>query len=383
MLPASIPSHVLADADRVLFLTHLALGDFTYLQTYFVALRRMLPHLHIDLWVDDGRRAQPPWTRDRNLGNYALYGWLESCQLFRHIDRVYSRRTFRRSLKHARDQRYPIVVSLGLTARAPQFVRWARAIAPDGFTAGVALPCRWYQLRARRAFGRLDAAIHLDPARDFAGKHITDVYASLFQRLFGVWVPPSDRAPTLSIPPRWLAEARTRFSEYGVDWARRAATSVVFVNPFAKSAARSWPLVRAAELIRGLAKHFGDREVLFLLNSVPEMVGPLRRFLRGVGLEHVRLFSADENFYQLPAMISLCDLVITVDTAVSHLASALRVPAVVLMGNGNPEWRPWDRSTSVVVTGSTVKAITVEQVLQTCAAERPSSDAPSLQSRPA
>jgi ADP-heptose:LPS heptosyltransferase len=69
-------------------------------------------------------------------------------------------------------------------------------------------------------------------------------------------------------------------------------------------------------------------------------------------LEKTYLFSAEENFFQLPAILSLCDLIISVETAVMHLANAVHVPVLALMRQLNPEWEPIDKANSTVITVS-------------------------------
>jgi ADP-heptose:LPS heptosyltransferase len=67
-------------------------------------------------------------------------------------------------------------------------------------------------------------------------------------------------------------------------------------------------------------------------------------------------------------MLRLCDLIISVETAVMHLANAVGVPVLALMRQKNPEWTPIDEERSTVIT--TVKrrewvdAIPVERVLK-------------------
>ena len=55
---------------------------------------------------------------------------------------------------------------------------------------------------------------------------------------------------------------------------------------------------------------------------------------------NVDLFTATEHFFQLPALLSLCDIVITVETAVMHLAAGLNVPQIVLMRENASQWQP-------------------------------------------
>ena len=77
--------------------------------------------------------------------------------------------------------------------------------------------------------------------------------------------------------------------------------------------------------------------------------------------------SAEENFFRLPAMLVACDLIVSVETAVMHLANAVHVPVVALMHGKNPEWAPIDAVKSTVLATlhrrDWVKAITVWQVM--------------------
>ena len=68
----------LAHTDRILFIAHLALGDFTYLQCCFAAVARAYPHVKIHRWVDERRRTSraADWP---HLKKYALYDWLAEC----------------------------------------------------------------------------------------------------------------------------------------------------------------------------------------------------------------------------------------------------------------------------------------------------------------
>lgn len=84
-------------------------------------------------------------------------------------------------------------------------------------------------------------------------------------------------------------------------------------------------------------------------------------------LADVHLFSAEENFFQLPAILSRCDLIVSVETAVMHLANAVHVPVIALMRQKNPEWAPIDQANSVVITvqnrNDWVDRITVDDVV--------------------
>jgi ADP-heptose:LPS heptosyltransferase len=127
---------------------------------------------------------------------------------------------------------------------------------------------------------------------------------------------------------------------------------VLFVNPYSKSPDRTWPLEHVATLARALRNRLVWRGATVVVNVVPEALDEARRLFErrpDPDLAHVRLFSADEHFFQLPAVMRLCSLVISVETAVMHLANAVGVPVVALMRRNHPEWAPIDRTRSTVL----------------------------------
>ena len=68
-------------------------------------------------------------------------------------------------------------------------------------------------------------------------------------------------------------------------------------------------------------------------------------------------------------MLGRCTLIVSVETAVMHLANAVHVPVIALMRQKNPEWVPLDSARSTVITtiqrGHWVRDITVAHVMQT------------------
>jgi ADP-heptose:LPS heptosyltransferase len=92
------------------------------------------------------------------------------------------------------------------------------------------------------------------------------------------------------------------------------------------------------------------RDAGFVVNAVPEDLARARALFEGEQLARTHLFSAEDNFFQLPAMLSLCSLVISVETAVMHLANAVHVPVIALMRQKTPEWAPIDKVSSTVIT---------------------------------
>jgi len=363
---ALVPADVLARADRILFVAHLAIGDFTYLQACLRAFARAYPHVRIHVWVDERRRTKDPamWP---HLRKYALYDWLAECTWIEKVyDSTYSPATFEASIAAARAENYPIVASLAVVD-CHRYARMVRGISPRGFVVALTKPAERLVHAPSRwsAYRKLDGAIPVYTAADKPG-HISEVYAGWFARFFGVDVPPAARLPRLDLSDRWVRAAHAQFAEWGFGDGR----PVVFLNPYSKSPDRTWPLEYVAALARALRTRPAWRDAGVVVNVVPEALDDARRALTrraDPALSHIRLFSADEHFFQLPAVMRLCSLVVSVETAVMHLANAVGVPVVALMRRNCPEWAPIDRENSTVLMvpemDDWVTSIRVEDVL--------------------
>jgi ADP-heptose:LPS heptosyltransferase len=361
-----IPADLLKNSGKILFIAHLALGDFVYLQSCFKALSQSFPHLKIHLWVDERRRTSraAEWE---HLKKYSLYDWLAECRYFEKVyDRTYSPALFKQSLREAQLQDYPIVVSLAVLERH-KYAAMARGISPRGFVVGQKKRVRFYDIPKHLIYSRLDAHIQAYTAASHPGRHISEIYAGWFAQMFGIEISPAERFPVLDIPSAWMRYASDQFAAWGFAGSERedgAASRVVFLNPFSKSRERNWPFARMIELIRAMQSRDAWRDAGFIINVVPE---ELDHAAKQILPARTHLFCATENFFQLPAVLGLCDLIVSVETAVMHLANAVHVPVIALMRKKNPEWAPIDRSNSTILTvhgrDDWVDTITVEQVM--------------------
>ncbi len=346
-----VPADVLARADKILFITHLAIGDFLHWQTYFKEFHEQYPHIKIHIWVDEIRRTRK-WWKWAGLRRYSLYDWLRSCSF---IDKVYSETyspgMLKCSIMAARIEHYPIVVSLA-QIRCHKYARLARRLGPRAFVAGIADQPAWYKLSQRFLYRNLDARCLRNPVGLAAGYHITDLYALWFEQLFGVRLANVQRRPFMEIPRDWRTHAKLSLLKWGVTSASNGIEHkprTVFINIFAKDKKRSWSIDAAFDLITMLRSQDYFSQAYFIFNTVPSEMRGVQQALRQHGDGKVILFSAHEHFFQLPATIELCDLVISVEAAVMHIAAALKVPVVALMSNENPEQVPWDKECSRVL----------------------------------
>lgn len=359
-----IPADLLAKSDKILFIAHLALGDFTYLQNCFQAFAQVYPHLKIHLWVDEVRRTSDS-SQWEHLKKYSLYDWVASCPFFDKVyTRTYSPQLFKESIQEAQREAYPVVVSLA-TLRPHLYAGLAREISPHGFVVGMKKKVKFFQLHHHLAYQKLDASIPPYSVSKQNPQHITDVYASWFRQLCGLEIARADRFPFVRIPDQWLQYAQDQLARW--DFKSRTG-KLVFINPYAKTRKRCWPLDKVAELIISMTRQEQWRDACFIVNAVPQELSTARKVIGSFGLKRTHLFSAEENFFQLPAVLSQCDLIISVETAVMHLANAVHVPVIALMRQKNPEWVPFDGDNSIVITAAKrsdwVKQIPVEQVMK-------------------
>jgi heptosyltransferase-3 len=362
-----IPSDLLKKSDKILFIAHLALGDYTYLQNCFQAFARAYPHLKLHLWVDEVRRTSDA-SQWPHLKKNVLYDWLDACDF---IEKVY-KQNYSPELFQASDQgsatgtlsdrrlaghpasRTSTPTSRARSARTAS-CRPQEAERPAGPAPLVQLPQAGREPRPGRGRPH-ERAAHQRRARGM--------------------VPPAGRRRD----PAVRAHSRSCTSPNASSTARRPActsgASTAARASWSSSTLRQDPQALLAGRARGRADHHHARPA-----------GMARRLLhrqRGAAgsgqreghagrrqLDRTELFSANENFFQLPAMLAQCDLIVSVETAVMHLANAVGVPVVALMRQKTPEWAPVDKANSTVITADQrrdwVKAIPVHAVMHALA----------------
>jgi len=359
-----IPAALLQKSKKILFIAHLALGDYTYMQNGFRALAAAYPQLELHLWVDEVRRTADA-SKWEGLRTYSLYDWVEQSGLFAKVYRqTYSPQLYQESLREAQQENYPVVVSLA-HIRPASYAELARQISPGGRVIGMRKPFSLLRPFDYFSYRKLDGALKAYAGQDAGEHHISSIYADWFRQLAGLEIAVAERYPFVQIPPAALQQAQAQLQTWGFD---TASAPLVLLNPFAKSHKRGWPLERMTELIKRMQQQERWRHAYFLINAMPQDLARVEASIAAAGVGRTRAFSAVDNFFQLPAMLAQCSLIISVETSIMHLANAVHVPVIALMRKKNPEWAPFDSANSTVLTvarrSDWVDAITVEQVLQ-------------------
>jgi ADP-heptose:LPS heptosyltransferase/uncharacterized protein YjbJ (UPF0337 family) len=119
--------------------------------------------------------------------------------------------------------------------------------------------------------------------------------------------------------------------------ARSPAPGATVVHPGAASAARRWPPERWAAVAR--AEAAAGRRVV--VTGGPDERALARRVAAEAGLPESAVPAGRTDLVELAALVAEAATVVCGDTGIAHLATAYRVPSVVLFGPTPPhEWGP-------------------------------------------
>ncbi|MBF9129052.1 glycosyltransferase family 9 protein [Plantactinospora sp. S1510] len=133
---------------------------------------------------------------------------------------------------------------------------------------------------------------------------------------------------------------------------RRVPVGVSVLHPGGKGTARRWSPGRFASLARELART-GHRVVV---TGSPDERDLAERIVAGAGLPNTAVLAGRLDLVEMAAVVGHARLVVSTDTGIAHLATAYRVPSVVLFGPVRPEFwgpppdRPWHRALHASVT---------------------------------
>ena len=294
-----VPAELLRKADKILFVAHLALGDFTYMQNCFRAFQRAYPHIRMHLWVDEVRRTADA-SQWEHLRKYALYDWVRACGMFDRIyDQTYSPQLYAQSIEQARAEDYPVVVSFAVLRRH-LYAELVRKLSPRGFVVGQKKRVRLLDIRKHLAYRKLDAFI---PAYASRGQeqHISAIYAGWFESLFGLTIPAEADRIKLMRPVLAAAGKAAGFSD----------VEVADLELAASEAAENIILHAYREGQRGditLAVHRLEDGLMLRIRDFAPKVDQAKIHPRpldevrpgGLGTHFIRAVMDDANFIPLP-----------------------------------------------------------------------------------
>lgn len=306
----------LKSAQRVLFIFDLSLKDFLSVQSYLFEFSKNYPFIKIDLWVNTNCEC---FFRQRQSFKEKLFiEFLQECSF---INNFYLNTCCTQNFKNIYDQArnfdYSIIVILSEKNHCRN-IKLAKKISKKGFLVSTISKIKWYNFVKRHAYKMLGAKVDLDCALS------TSSYNNIFQQLFSEQFV-ANHKPVLFIPRRWVIYAKLRFMKWGIDKKGQRFGKVFFINAFDDNEKYSCSLKKILELVTDLKRHDEWGDINFVLHVPPSKLGSVRKFFTKHSVNNMYLFSADNNFYQVPSILSLCDGVFSVDGICSELSVLLQI----------------------------------------------------------
>lgn len=134
--------------------------------------------------------------------------------------------------------------------------------------------------------------------------------------------------PRIWVLPEEMEVARRRIRDYLGD----AEPPIILMDPGAKPV-QQWPLDRFGQVARAISRETGKP---VLVSAGPAYATLARDLVRLAGPNAACLLSR-LDLRELFALIAACDLVVSCDTGIAHIAGAVGTPAVTLFGPTVPE----------------------------------------------
>lgn len=341
-------------------MTHLAIGDFVYQGAFLKAFKEQNPHIELDIWIDDSRAKPKAWHVDRNK---TLCQWLNDESYINQIYPIVKTQNERNEfIKKAQVQNYDVIFFIA-TTRSESYAKIARKISKAATITGIkSAPFKspfksWWHFRALDSFYFEDSKQHKNH------NHITDLYQTRFQKLIGLDVAESKRALEIIPEKKYLLSAQYALSElksaYGL-----VNTQTIFINHLSTTYKRDYQWAQVKELLVQLSAL--NNKLSFIINSSPAQLENIDKLINDdiqLNKLPIKTFSAIGHFYELPAMIKSCDFVISVETAIMHLASSVGTPQIALIRESARHWRPLGKGTVLFGKGR-VDMINPDQILE-------------------
>ncbi|QBF83153.1 lipopolysaccharide heptosyltransferase family protein [Shewanella maritima] len=337
----------LQQAKRVLYMSHLAIGDFVYQGVWLQALKHKYPQLSIDIWFDDCRSKPQDWAAGRNK---TLTEWIDATEEFDDTYPIVADLEQRaQSIAKAQAKQYDIIVFVGKN-RPEKFAKIARQISHSAQIAVTNSKPLSNPIANYMHMKKMDGVISYD---NIAAKvsHITELYSQCFNQLLGLetsdLVAGKQQLP-LAVKPEYLALVEPTVSKLV---AQEQDKKLVFINHLSTASKKDYPWEGVKTLIVELSKQHPT--LAFIVNTPPDKLDEVEQAIAQDGdLSNLAVCAstAKTNFFELPALMSLCSLVITVDTATAHLALSLDVPQVTIMASDFKLWQP--QGNSIILEGN-------------------------------
>ncbi|MCC4833556.1 lipopolysaccharide heptosyltransferase family protein [Shewanella sp. 10N.7] len=353
-----ISTEQLTACKRLLFISPVALGDFLYLKTFLIALKHQYSHIELDIWLDDNRCNDDAWRLSRSK---ILQQWMEAEGVF---TRTYgcsdSLSAHSQQIEKAKLLNYDIIFTHSGN-KSEQFSKLAHKINSKSYIVSSVGKVKYWGIFDRILFRHSNKTYRINEKKLPNNHHITDRYYQIINQVTGLHLTVDKFLPSLKIPQH--------ISELTNDWLENNFTTnsgkLFFLNHLSTNKKRDWKLSQLFELVEKIVSL--DPGSRFVINVSPENVATLEKAItKRFSKVEIAVFTARNNFFELPSMISKADQVITVETAIMHFATAAKRPLISLMRPKKSYWAPPETKISKVIYAKQgkryVSDISVERV---------------------
>ncbi len=218
--------------------------------------------------------------------------------------------------------------------RANRYAITARDISANGYIVGNTTPFWRNPVAHLLHYPKLSKRYALNQTAK--SHHISDIYSERFKRIFGL--SSISHHHQLTIPTQWVQQAKDSIAQLTHN---HNNSTTLFINHLSTTEKRN---LTWGTLLKIVKKALLECESLYCIINLPPAEYPLfndiHRNEPDLPKDRIVAFCATEHFYQLPALIHACDMVLTVETAIMHIASTLNVPQLVLMRKNATQWQP-------------------------------------------
>lgn len=319
------PQRVLSLPERpkILLLRQDRIGDVLVSMPVFRALRKAFPTARIDVLLSDANMAM----------RQAVLRYADGVQ------RYSKKGTAVIALARAlRREKYDVVVDLMDKSSATSSL----LVAAINATYAVGLVKE-----------NADVYTHVVTVPDRTTTHVVDRTARLLMP-FGIDPQREDLSLEYSLSEQDIQRAHATLGT-------RRKPVRLGLNISGSSEQRYWGRAAWTEFIREVQHRFDDMEIV--LFAQPHYAAEQEAI---VGATGVRAAPIVPSFHDFVALLHECNMIVTPDTSVAHLAAAFRTPAVVLFlyAAHAVSWGPYRSPHVVVAAGqSSLASISVEKVL--------------------
>ncbi|MDP4219264.1 MAG: glycosyltransferase family 9 protein [Bacteroidota bacterium] len=311
------PKPNLGSIHKVLIIPHDPIGDMVLTLPMLKVLRLRNPALRIGIVAS--RRNKDVLQAEAVDAVYDFYS--------PGIVRIF------REILRARQEGWDVVLATAGFYKPTRFAFISRVVAGVGITATM-------NSARQKRYARIYSYCFLRPAPT-DNVPMVDQYLSLVENVFNIEVSPEERIPEFHISP----EIRNQITaEIPSLLLQHKASKYAVVNMEAKVPYREWGIENVNQLAERLRAN-GENTLLFLIasrNFLEYYAGELAK----VSASNVAVFET-ETIQHVAALISGAEFVISPDTAIVHIASAL-IKKMIVFYPAPDEWLPYDR-TSIIL----------------------------------